>query len=33
MFGIFSNTAENEYAEEIGTDYDVDWIRTHGVNR
>jgi len=31
MFEIFSNTVENKHAEEIGTDYDVDRIRTHGV--
>jgi len=31
MFGTFSNTVENEHAEEIGTDYDVDWSLTHEV--
>jgi len=31
MFETFSNTVENEHTKKIGTDYDVDQIRTHGV--
>jgi len=30
MFGTFSTIVENEH-KEIGTDYDVDRIRTHGI--